>query len=85
MTEHDPPPASDPTRTAEEARRPALAVLDRLYASDAITLAELGRGRRAILQGRLDDILVPLLDAEAPPPAERSIGDHLRDQGVLRP
>jgi hypothetical protein len=77
------PPAS-PARTAEEARRPALALLDRLFAADAITLTELSNGRRAILGGQLDDILVPVLDAEASPPVERSIGDCLREQGVLR-
>ena len=92
MTEHDPPPASDPpprlgvdaspatrpvspAHTAEEARRPALALLDRLYASDAITLTELSRGRSAILRGQLDELLVPVLDA--------GIGDDLRAPGVL--
>jgi hypothetical protein len=90
MTEHDPPPAAHPPRSrspalaAEEARRPALALLDRLFAADAITLEELSNGRKAILGGRLDDILVPVPHAEAPPPVERSIGDCLREQGVLR-
>ncbi len=73
-----------PAHAAEEARRPALALLDRLFSSDAITLEELSNGRSAILGGRLDDILVPVLDSEASPPVERSIGDCLREQGVLR-
>lgn len=101
----DPPPPLDgdagpatrpisPAQTAEEARRPALALLDRLYAASAITLTELTRGRGAILRGGLDELLVPALGAEAPapiagspqdaPPAGRSIGDDLRAQGVLR-
>ena len=73
-----------PAHTAEEARRPALALLGRLYASGAITLTELSNARNAILGGRLDDILVPVLEAEASPPGGRSIGDCLREQGVLR-
>jgi hypothetical protein len=83
-----------PAHTAEEARRPALALLDRLHAADAITLEERSNGRSAILRGQLDELLVPVLEAETPPPiagsapgaqpAGRSIGDHLRAQGVLR-
>jgi hypothetical protein len=92
----DPSPATGPVvppQTAEEARRPALALLDRLHASDAITLTELSRGRSAILRGQLDELLVPAPDADAPSAiagsaqsAERlggSIGDGLRAQGVL--
>ena len=82
-----------PAQTAEEARRPALALLDRLYEADAITLNELTRGRSAILRGGLDELLVPAPGDEPSPiagsapdprPGERSIGDYLRARGVLR-
>lgn len=99
----DPPPRLDadarpvtrpvsPARTVEEARRPALALLDRLHEANAITLAELSRGRSAILGGELDELLVPV-GAEAPTPiagsaqgaqpVRRSIGDYFRQRGVL--
>ena len=110
MTEHDPPPATDPppwldvraspagrplppALAPEEVRRPALELLERLYQARAITLTELDRGRRAILRGELDDLLVPALGDEGPPPnrgsaqgaprAGRSIGDYLRQGEAL--
>lgn len=103
MTEHDPPPAADaspairpvlPVPAAEEARRPALALLDRLREANAITPTELSRGRTAILGGELDELLLPPLGAEAPPPTagaaqgphpagRHSIGDYLREGGAL--
>ena len=74
-----------PRRPHEEARLPALALLDRLFATARSPSTELGSARSVVLGGRLDELLVPALDAEAPPiPAGHSIGDHLRAQGVLR-
>ena len=76
-------PAVSSARTAEEARRPTLALLDRLYAANAITLTERNKGRSAILGGELDEFLVPVLGAEQAHPAGGSIGDYLRADGAL--
>jgi hypothetical protein len=52
-------------QTAEEALRARLAALDRLYESNAITLAELTEARGAILSGQVGDRLVPIIGADA--------------------
>jgi hypothetical protein len=57
-------PASS-AQTAEEALRARLAALDRLYESNAITLAELSEARNAILSGQVGERLVPIIGAEA--------------------
>jgi hypothetical protein len=55
-----------PSELAEgEALRARLAALDRLYETKAITLAELGDARRAILSGLVGERLTPILGPEA--------------------
>lgn len=56
------PPVLSPT--PEDALRGRLAALDRLYESQAITLAELGEAR-AILSGQVDGQLTPIIGADA--------------------